>query len=121
MSKPALGKNLGQLLNGDAVGGKPMPGKVVSGVQFGRGMDTLVGKPQPEPIASPKKDLLPAWFYFGADLLILAFVAALTKTPAEVIAIQYDSYANLVAMGVIRTPRAALPSPFPGRFVPDPQ
>lgn len=77
MSKPALGKNLGQLLNGDAVGGKPLSGKVVSGVQFGRGMDTLVGKPQPEPIASPKKDLLPAWFYFGADLLILAFVAAL--------------------------------------------
>lgn len=44
-----------------------------------------------------------------------------TSGPAEVIAIQYDSYANLVAMGVIRTPRAALPSPFPGRFVPDPQ
>ena len=39
--------------------------------------------------------------------------------PAEVIAIHYDTYANLVARGVIRKePR--LPSPFPGGFVADP-
>jgi hypothetical protein len=38
--------------------------------------------------------------------------------PAETIAIRYDSYRNLVAMGVIReSPRQ--PRPFPG-FVPDP-
>ena len=40
-----------------------------------------------------------------------------TLQPAETIAIRYDSYRNLVAMGVIReTPRH--PRPFPG-FVPD--
>jgi len=39
--------------------------------------------------------------------------------PAEVIAIHYDTYANLVARGVIRAERK-LPSPFPGGFVPDP-
>lgn len=38
--------------------------------------------------------------------------------PAENIAIYYDSYRNLVAMGVIRE-RARYPRPFPG-FVPDP-
>ena len=40
-----------------------------------------------------------------------------TLQPVETIAIRYDSYRNLVAMGVIReTPRH--PRPFPG-FVPD--
>ena len=38
---------------------------------------------------------------------------------AEVIAIHYDTYANLVARGVIREERK-LPSAFPGGFVPDP-
>jgi hypothetical protein len=44
-----------------------------------------------------------------------------TAHPAELIAIHYDTHANLVAMGVIRAPRVAMPSPFPGRFVPDPR
>jgi hypothetical protein len=44
-----------------------------------------------------------------------------TATPAEVIAIYYDSYQNLVAQGVIRTPLLALPAPFPQQFVPDPR
>jgi hypothetical protein len=44
-----------------------------------------------------------------------------TSSPAEVIAIHYDSHANLVALGVIRDQRASVPSPFPGQFVPDPQ
>lgn len=46
-----------------------------------------------------------------------------TETPAQVIAIYYDSYHNLVAQGVIRTPRWALPAPFPMQFefVPDPR
>jgi hypothetical protein len=43
-----------------------------------------------------------------------------TAEPEEVIAIQYDTYANLAAMGVIRMPRMASPTPFPGSFVPDP-
>lgn len=44
-----------------------------------------------------------------------------TDYPEEVIAIHYDTRANLVAMGVIRAPRVATPSPFPGQFVPDPR
>ena len=41
--------------------------------------------------------------------------------PEEVIAIHYDSHANLVALGVIRPSRVAGPAPFPGQFVPDPK
>ena len=42
-----------------------------------------------------------------------------SDTPNEVVAIHYDTYANLVARGVIpHSPR--WPSPFPGGFVPDP-
>jgi hypothetical protein len=48
-----------------------------------------------------------------------------TAAPAEIVTIYYDSYRNLVAQGVIRAPVVArpdpLPSPFPGRFVPDPR
>lgn len=44
-----------------------------------------------------------------------------TGHPGEVIAIHYNTHANLVAMGVIRAPRIAQPSPFPGQFVPDPR
>lgn len=40
-----------------------------------------------------------------------------TSVPAEIITIRYDSYRNLVAMGVIRTAQHR-PRPFPG-FVPD--
>jgi hypothetical protein len=42
-----------------------------------------------------------------------------TAHPEEVIAIHYDTYSNLVALGVIRAPRVA--TPFPGQFVPDPK
>jgi hypothetical protein len=45
-----------------------------------------------------------------------------SSEPAETITLYYDSYANLVARGVIRAPllpRRPLPNPFPG-FVPDP-
>jgi hypothetical protein len=42
-----------------------------------------------------------------------------TAGPEEVIAIHYDTYSSLVAMGVIKAPRIA--SPFPGQFVPDPR
>jgi hypothetical protein len=41
--------------------------------------------------------------------------------PAETVAIWYDSYANLVAQGIIERPLArSQPQPFPGAFVPDP-
>jgi hypothetical protein len=39
--------------------------------------------------------------------------------PSEIIAIHYDTRANLVARGVIRE-REKWPAPFPGEFVPDP-
>ena len=45
-----------------------------------------------------------------------------SSTPDEVITIHYDSYRNLVALGVIQeAPRIARPNPFPGQFVPDPR
>src|SRR3954463_8097424 len=45
-----------------------------------------------------------------------------TSAPAETVVLYYDSYANLVARGVIRENLALppLPRPFPG-FVPDPR
>ena len=42
-----------------------------------------------------------------------------SNSPSELIAIHYDTYANLVARGVIRDARR-WPSPFPGGFVADP-
>lgn len=46
-----------------------------------------------------------------------------SDTPDEIITIYYDSRANLIARGIIRSPRLAEPSPFPGSsgFVPDPR
>ncbi len=45
-----------------------------------------------------------------------------SSSPDEVITIYYDSYPNLVALGVIREhTRLARPNPFPGQFVPDPR
>ena len=42
-----------------------------------------------------------------------------SEHPNEIVAIHYDSHANLVARGIIREP-ARDPHPFPARFVPDP-
>jgi hypothetical protein len=49
----------------------------------------------------------------------------MSSTPNEVIKIRYDSYQNLVAMGVVPSrPWAQAPNPFPDsvlpRYVPDP-
>ncbi len=45
-----------------------------------------------------------------------------SDTPAETIAIYYDSYRNLVARGILRAPAATRdPDPFPAAFVPDPR
>lgn len=44
-----------------------------------------------------------------------------STAPQEVIAIHYDTYQNLAALGVIQAPRVATPTPFPGQFVPDPR
>ena len=44
-----------------------------------------------------------------------------SSSPAEIVQVRYDSYANLVATGVIgRAPIYAVPDPFP-RFAPDPR
>lgn len=43
-----------------------------------------------------------------------------TSAPAEMLALYYDSHANLLARGVIRDPVHVAPRPFPG-FVPDPR
>jgi hypothetical protein len=42
-----------------------------------------------------------------------------SDTPSEVIVLRYDTRANLVARGVIRSQQRD-PNPFPARFVPDP-
>lgn len=46
-----------------------------------------------------------------------------SDTPDEIVTLYYDSRANLVARGIIPSPRLADPSPFPGGmgFVPDPR
>ena len=46
-----------------------------------------------------------------------------SDTPFETLAIQYDRRENLIAMGVLPSPRYAqrYPDPFPGRFAPDPR
>jgi hypothetical protein len=44
-----------------------------------------------------------------------------TEEPAETVAIYYDSYRNLVAMGVLKAqPAPRDPNPFPAAFAPDP-
>jgi hypothetical protein len=43
-----------------------------------------------------------------------------TEEPVETVAIYYDSYRNLVAMGVLQQPSARSPNPFPASFAPDP-
>ena len=44
-----------------------------------------------------------------------------TEEPAETVAIYYDSYRNLVAMGVVQAqPSPRDPNPFPTAFAPDP-
>ena len=52
------------------------------------------------------------------------FVRA-TRSPAEVVAIRYDSWDNLAALGIVPRPWPRYgqhaPQPFPGGFVPDPR
>jgi hypothetical protein len=80
MSKPGLGKSLGDLMQGDQVAGKKQDAPAKP--EFGRGMQRLV-QPEgddapPAAVASPKPKLIPVWFYFAADLLLLAFTVAVT-------------------------------------------
>ena len=43
-----------------------------------------------------------------------------SSAPSEIISIHYDTYARLVARGIIPRSRNTAPVPFPGSFVPDP-
>jgi len=46
-----------------------------------------------------------------------------SDSPDEIVTIYYDSRANLIARGIIRSPRLTEPAPFPAGagFVPDPR
>lgn len=46
-----------------------------------------------------------------------------SSTPDEILTLYYDSRANLIARGIIPSPRLAVPNPFPGDsgFAPDPR
>ena len=96
MSKPRLGKGLGQLMNGDGVAGKeasPLP----SPTPRGRGFNTLLKDAErPRANVAPPQNVerapaLPDWFFFTADLLILGFTVAVVfvsrkpLTPSDVL------------------------------------
>ncbi|HEV8541713.1 MAG TPA: hypothetical protein VGR78_04925 [Verrucomicrobiae bacterium] len=80
-SAKGLGRGLGQLMNGQEVAGKAAqdgltrPEAQTIKVEFGRGLTTLVSA-QPAAKEEPKKVLIPAWFFFAADILLLAFAVA---------------------------------------------
>lgn len=84
MGKPALGKGLGELMGGQrAPVRKPAPAESaatekVTPVDFGRGLNTLVSaKPQEKPEPAAPRVLLPPWFFFAADTLLLAYTVAI--------------------------------------------
>lgn len=77
-------------------------------------------RPSPAP-ALPEKKLGTGHGRSEASHVTQTDFKRATAAPAEVIVIYYDSYQNLVAQGVIRAPRLALPTPFPMQFVPDPR
>jgi hypothetical protein len=87
MAKPALekaglGRGLGQLMNGQDVAGRSPLEKPAANedqtikVEFGRGLTSLVSTQAP-PHEEPKKILIPAWFFFAADILLLAFAVVI--------------------------------------------
>jgi hypothetical protein len=63
----------------DALAATPIePARTIK-VEFGRGMGTLVSAPAPKEKPEPEqKFLLPPWFFFAADILLLAYTVALT-------------------------------------------
>ena|SRR5688572_25014009 len=75
MLKPGLGKGLGDLMKGDQVAGKENIRRAapLANANIGRGLQTLVQPHAAAPVPSQSKRILPPWFYFAADLLLLAF------------------------------------------------
>jgi hypothetical protein len=85
MAKNGLGKGLGDLMDGDQVAGK---GRIISASApasepgLSRGLSTLISAhrsngdiEQPE---TKRRQRLPAWFFFAADILLLAYVVAIS-------------------------------------------
>ncbi|MGH8703627.1 MAG: hypothetical protein ACREVR_20940 [Burkholderiales bacterium] len=86
-----------------------------------RSAESLAGsRLLPSPHAAPKPSSLGTGHgrSVSSQVTTTSFERA-TAGPEEVIAIHYDTYSSLVAMGVIKAPRIAMP--FPGQFVPDPR
>jgi hypothetical protein len=76
LEKGGLGKGLGQLMNGDRVAGRPPSKPSVAGLD--RGLSTLLAaKATEQPVNEQKKVLLPTWFFFAADILLLALTVAI--------------------------------------------
>src|SRR5688500_3418248 len=86
MLKPGLGKGLGELMRGDQVAGKDRPSSDNGDKglpMLGRGMKSLV-QPEPEEAIEPKPPpVLPTWFYFSADVLLLAYTVGITFDAAS--------------------------------------
>lgn len=94
MAKTVLGKGLGELMNGGKPAGqtpaRPLAEPTEGELFGGRGVQTLLtsskerpsggGFPAPEP-AHEEPFSIPAWFFFGADLLLLALALVLVIGP----------------------------------------
>ena len=83
MLKPGLGKGLDDLMRGDQVAGKERRcGSIAEpGQTLGRGLNTLIQADAAVPKTTDEiktRPLLPSWFYFAADLLLLAYTVAIT-------------------------------------------
>lgn len=108
---------------GDASEGSPFPGSADPAAGAG-GARSAESAPQPRHAPLPEEKQQSSLLGTGhgrseiSRVTYTAFERASAR-PEEVIAIHYDTYSNLVAMGVIPAPRIA--TPFPGQFVPDPR
>lgn len=93
-----------------------------SGAGSGRSADSAPG-PRHAPSQAPQKSSSLGTGHGRSETSHVTYTnfERATDHPAEVIAIHYNTYSNLVAMGVIQAPRIASPTPFPGQFVPDPR
>lgn len=97
----------------------PYPRSADENAGFGAGARSAESAAQARRAPQPSPSLGTGHGRSEASHVTYTDFARATAGPEEVIPIHYDSYSNLVAMGVIRAPRIA--SPFPGHFVPDPR
>jgi hypothetical protein len=96
VAKPALGKGLDKLMGGDKVAGpsepSSQPGTPLAPAdpqgRLGRGVEKLLGQPE----AQPKPPLLPGWFYFAADLLLLFLTVAICIAAPKPLSLKVVSF-----------------------------